>query len=254
MSILRDGDLLVVQKDHIRSFADTDYAIAVKTSQQLLELVTIATSWEDIAVPVCKSPMMRGVYPEENLDETLTAAMRELKNSKQFPLPSMPGSVKKQKAIVDDILDEYNGSDVVINGEGDLVINALKYVAKLKDPVSFINKQANNQDGLATRDVFAWTMFQSTFQLLRQFNAIESNTTIATDLGDMISSLTADNELWLAIVLSHSSVLDLNAGELGALINGVVVDGYKASNAYFKDKPTETLQVNINFTFKILFS
>jgi hypothetical protein len=37
--ITRDGDLLVVNKEHVRSFGDTDQGLPPKVTQALLELI-----------------------------------------------------------------------------------------------------------------------------------------------------------------------------------------------------------------------
>jgi hypothetical protein len=44
-------------------------------------------------------------------------------------------------------------------GEGDLVLQALRYAAALKDPVAFVNSPG--KEGGADGDVFAWRMFKS---------------------------------------------------------------------------------------------
>ena len=62
----------------------------------------------------------------------------------------------------------------------------------------------------------------------------------------MVGSLSADNELWLALVLRRDSVQQLNAAELGAVMCSIVVDGYKASNAYFKYRPSDNVEAVYN--------
>ena len=53
-----------------------------------------------------------------------------------------------------------------------------------------------------------------------------------------------DNELWLALVLRSSLLRNLDEAELGAVMSATVVDGYKASNAYFKNYASENVQVS----------
>ena len=62
----------------------------------------------------------------------------------------------------------------------------------------------------------------------------------------MVGSLSADNELWLALVLRRDSVQHLTAAELGAVMCSIVVDGYKASNAYFKYRPSDNVEAVYN--------
>ena len=82
-------------------------------------------------------------------------------------------------------------------------------------------------------------------QVLQQFEALNEDTS-ATDLGRMVGSLSADNELWLALVLRRDSVQQLTAAELGAVMCSIVVDGYKASNAYFKYRPSDNVEAVYN--------
>ena len=77
-------------------------------------------------------------------------------------------------------------------------------------------------------------------KILQQFNALDGTT--ATPFGNMVSSLSGDNELWLALVLKNENLENLSPGELGAVLCSVVVDGFKASNAYFKNRPSENVQ------------
>ena len=62
----------------------------------------------------------------------------------------------------------------------------------------------------------------------------------------MVGSLSADNELWLALVLRHPLVQSLNEAELAGLMCGIVIDGYKSSNAYFMHKPSDTMKDVLN--------
>jgi hypothetical protein len=48
--------------------------------------------------------------------------------------------------------------------EGDLVLQALRYAAALKDPVGFVNSPVKG-DGAAESDVFAWRMFKSVMKV-----------------------------------------------------------------------------------------
>ena len=43
-------------------------------------------------------------------------------------------------------------------------------------------------------------------------------------------------------MLQHPAVQSLNEAELAGLMCGIVIDGYKSSNAYFMHKPSETIK------------
>jgi hypothetical protein len=43
----RDGQLCIVRKEHIRAFAEPEDSIPPSSAQRLLELVSLATVWDD---------------------------------------------------------------------------------------------------------------------------------------------------------------------------------------------------------------
>ena len=92
-----------------------------------------------------------------------------------------------------------------VSGEGKLVLEALRYAASLRDPVGFVGVPTAIPPGeipTGVGEVYAWRMFQNVVSILQKFGALED--TNATDLGQMVGSLSADNELWLAMVLQVS--------------------------------------------------
>lgn len=47
----RDGQLCIVRKEHIRAFAEPEDSIPPSSAQKLLELVSLATVWDDEIMP-----------------------------------------------------------------------------------------------------------------------------------------------------------------------------------------------------------
>ena len=151
----------------------------------------------------------------------------------------------------------------------DIVLESLRYVAALKDPMSFINdgeitnnSNSNNKKDKDEQQIYAWRMFLAVMEVLKQFEAItvinepssstadtvatagnnnnnnnnnnnsnnnnsnnnsssnsssnssNANTNVIqpTELGQLVGSLSADNELWLAIVLKQPQVAELSPG------------------------------------------
>ena len=186
--------------------------------------------------------------------ERLQAAMKLMMNTPSFSPTPMPGSVLRQKAILDGLLQELQQHPVSLvgPGEGTLVIKALTYAAKQKDPMAFVNKliagdpATEGEDQAAEGDVrgdpLAWRMFLNVHALLQTFKAL--NGTEATQLGQLVGSLSAENELWLALVLSHPVMQEVTEAELAALLCGLLLDGYKATNAFFQQKPSERVVVS----------
>ena len=243
----------MVQKDHIRTFAEASDSIPPTTAQSLLDLVTMSQSWEEITLPDCKKPCLQGLYPTIDIDtnDKLSQALALVQSTSSFPLPAIPGSITRQRQLVTELQQEYSSHPIVVAKEEEQVLQALKYVAKLKDPVEFVNKVTSSSstrgggsvDAISETkvDVYAWKMFQNVLALLQNFGAL--NGTVATELGQLVGSLSSDNELWLGLVLQHPIVLSMNEAELSGLICAVVVDGYKASNANFVNKPSENMKV-----------
>eukprot|EP01035_Chromulina_nebulosa_P019087 gene19087-24915_t len=201
--------LYLVNKEHIRCFTESDKSITAKSAQSLLDL---------------------GIYSIDNIKnnkEIIISLFNDFKSYDPIPIPSLPGSVLRQQS-----------------NDSELVIEALKYAATLKDPVSFVHSKSNNNNGINnynSTDVFAWKMFQNVLKVLQTFNAL--NGTKATELGWTVGSLTADNELWLALVLKSQLLHGLNEAELAGVMSSLVVDGYKATNAYFKYTASERVMI-----------
>ncbi len=80
-------------------------------------------------------------------------------------------------------------------------------MSTLKDPLGFVNLNPS-QVQKSSKSTYAWTMFQKVLLILREFNAIDGYKPI--DLGRLISSLNNDNELWVALVIRHEKVSQLN--------------------------------------------
>ena len=85
--------------------------------------------------------------------------------------------------------------------------------------MAFINEgqggDGREGDSGKKNSVFAWRMFQAVVKVLRHFGALDGEqSNRATALGDLVASLSADNELWLALVLTHPRTQELVPGEL----------------------------------------
>ena len=235
--IAQDLSLLVVKKEHIRAFADAEFSIRSKDAQDLLEVVSYVKTWEDVTMAGAKKAVMRGEYSTSVIPDNtkILAALETVKATLPFPVAQLPGSVVRQRMIIEELEAELAASPVTQAGEEELVLQALRYAAGLKDPLGFVSSTGEGAEGKT--EIYAWRMFQSVMKILQTFNALEG--TKATELGDMVSSLTGDNELWLAMVLRHEGLTALTPAQLGAVISSVVVDGFKMQNAYFKNRPSE---------------
>lgn len=135
--------------------------------------------------------------------------------------------------LVEELEIELAAHPVVQANEQDLVIASLRYASAQKDPIGFVNNPKPASDADGEREVFAWTMFQSVLKLLQKFDAMDDDSR-PTDFGRLVGSLSGDNELWAALAIQRESIKMLNCAELAAVMCGLVTDGYKAKNAYFR--------------------
>jgi hypothetical protein len=157
----------------------------------------------------------------------------------------------KQKNLVREIEEQLRNHPIQsIEGEGERVIEALRFVSTLKDPVAFVNEKKKESDSASAGNIFAWKRFLSVYQILQKFEALVGND--KTELGQMVcglewmcdsdflnnsiasftclvqvGSLSSDNELWLALVLRNPAVQNLTAAEFGGVMCSVLLDGHK---------------------------
>ena len=190
-----DGQILVARKEHIRGFADTEDCLSAKTSQALLGLITLCTEWEEIEVEHCQTPLLSGFYPVNEVynDVKMQRALDDIANKDPFlSAAQSPGSILKQKTLLKDIEEQLKNHPIrAIEGEGERVIEALRYASTLKDPIAFVNEKKKNTDSASGSDVFAWKKFQSVHQILQKFEALVG--TNATDLGQMVMNSNSCN-------------------------------------------------------------
>lgn len=186
--IKTDGQIMVARKEHIRSFADTDDCLPAKTSQTLLELVTLCTEWEELKVESCKTTLLSGYYPVNEVynDVKMQRALDYIANKEPIgALAQSPGSILKQKNLVREIEEQLRNHPIQsIEGEGERVIEALRFVSTLKDPVAFVNEKKKESDAASAGNVFAWKRFLSVYQILQKFEALVGNE--KTELGQMV--------------------------------------------------------------------
>lgn len=234
------GDtILIVNKQHIRSFADTVDSLTVAQAQDLLDLVGEVSDWEEAVVPGCKKVALRGKYDMQVLHDSpkrLSAVERVLE-SRLLAEVKEPGSLAKQRTIIQTLEQELSLTAIEVDGTGSDVLDALKYAVAQKDPIGFVNSPSKTPQQTET---FAWKMFKSVMAILHKYEALDGTT--STVLGQLVGSLSADNELWLALVLQRPKVIALSPAALAAVMCGVVTDGFKASNAFFRQKPSDSVE------------
>lgn len=229
------GELLVVRKEHIAQFAEPDSSLPLTRASALVPLLQSTPTWDEVLIQkpssssssssasgsAYSSPVLQARPPPRDqlagINEPASAhAIAEalqvvLAAPASLPDPGVPGSLVRHREIVAELERELAQSEVHRQGDGPLVLDALRYAAGLRDPMGFINGAPKGDGGAGGGDFFAWKMFMAALQVLRQFKALEAGNK-ATDLGQVVSSLSADNELWMAMVMLHPSVRNLQPG------------------------------------------
>lgn len=212
-----ENQLLIVRKEHIKLFAEpTECFLPVSQAQPLVDLLMSTPQWDELPMEGCSGPVLQA-SPSLNKQALAAAsatqvavleAIRTVRLSQPFPESPLPGSITRHRQIVSELEEELQQSEIHRAGDGQLVLEALRYAAGLRDPMGFINGPAKDGGKESTSgEVFAWRMFCAALKVLQQFRALDGLR--STDLGQVVSSLSADNELWLALVVMHPSVQEL---------------------------------------------
>lgn len=199
----------MAQKEHIRSFAEADDSIETRHAQTLLSLVEYATDWTEVPLEGCKKQILEAKYslPPMTMDTTdLEIALQAVQRMKPVAPPMPPGAMVKQRKIIEDLKQQLREHPVGLGGDGELVLQALRYAAGLKDPVGFVNSASQSTK---EEETFAWGMFLNTLKVLEEFKAMDG--TRSTQLGQLVGSISADNELWLSLALNLECVQTLGA-------------------------------------------
>lgn len=285
------GMVIIVKKEHIRSFYEPEDSIPARSAKDMLDVLSLITQWDEVAfdksaqqifmstsispsslststsitsedspngattsvLPMStvttpsskKSSILLGKITRQIIknNDKIAQALVVIRASSAFRAPELPGSIIRQKQLINEVEQEFRQHPVVINQEQNLIIDALRYVSQLKDPIgfvsdksaalSFVDTNRNDKKGSDTsssakeKEVYAWTVFVNVIKLLQFYKAMDSNYK-PTELGRLVGSLSGDNELWAALVIRSPNINLLNAAELAAVVCALTTDGYKA--------------------------
>lgn len=112
--------MLVVDLSHMRTFsAEAETSIPAKKAKDLLDLISKVTLWDEIPVPKSKMPILEGQLSLSTLveNENIASAISFVEITDPVPMPTEPGSVVKQRILVEELEDEYKNHDVAKNNE-----------------------------------------------------------------------------------------------------------------------------------------
>lgn len=176
--------------------------------------------------------------------EEFIVAMEFMHETPPFETEPLPGSMQKAQQVLDNLRQELSQHPVVINGDDEMLTKAMIYVSELRDPASFVNAN-NGKDKKENNEIIAWTMFKSVTKILKKFGALTKEDK-ATEFGQMVASLSADNELWLALIATNPIIAQLDANEFAGLISTTMIDEYKAQNGFFKKPAPKKVMSAVN--------
>ena len=211
MTHYRDRRILTVRKEHMKTFSEPEHSIPAKRAKDILDLVTLITTWNETAWKGYKNPLLIGDITDNLLQdrENIVSALEVVESTTPFPEAAIPGSIIKQRMAIELLQKELAASPIVLNNDEEIVVNALRYVSTLKDPLAFVASFGDSQSKDKDKDIYAWTMFNNVLRVLQEFKALDGYK--PTDLGRLVGSLSGDNELWVAVTLQMDSMKDLNA-------------------------------------------
>ena len=266
------GRICVVKKEHIKSFYEPEESIPSRYAKDMLDVLSLITIWKEIPfddywnnLNTNNSNANNNNNDKNNIELTqsgsksnkrssillgaitgsitrkqdkIAKALEVINQSRNFPIPELPGSIIRQRQLIQEIELEYRNHPIVLNNDQESIINALRYVSQLKDPIGFVsdksitnnNPTSNNDKDGATgnkkyiagmgstsstgeKEVYAWTMFNNVIKILKSYDAVDENFK-PTSLGRFIGSFSGDNELWAALALRTENIKSLNAPEL----------------------------------------
>lgn len=177
--------------------------------------------------PLYRASLLSETEDDHNRDYTAvwTSMQEEASTLAALEDTERHGAVQRQEAILQVLQEEYRQHPIVLDGAGDIVTAALQFAAAQKDPVQFVYARPKGQSEdkkkalLKKKDdeVYAYKMFQAVIQALQYFDMLRPlNETHyeVQPLGEVVSELSADNELWMALLLTHPSVTGVISTEV----------------------------------------
>ena len=73
------------------------------------------------------------IVQEPYVDDPIVQETLKLVTCHSFPAPEVPGSLLRQKEIVERLEQELEETEIAQNGDKTLVLDALRYAAALRD-------------------------------------------------------------------------------------------------------------------------
>eukprot|EP00981_Chlorochromonas_danica_P013896 scaffold7027_cov162-Ochromonas_danica.AAC.1 len=263
LNLPSDGEVLIVAKEHIQQFVDSEDSLTPSVARRLLDLLPLSQLWTERSMSVVRSSPFYvsninsrsvdelerdGLLSKEELEIVLPAYrhfMDQFTPSAQSPPPTqpLPGSILKQQEVIAEIEQDLAAHPVTASGEGEAVVKAMNFLSQMKDPKSFLNaNNASSGSSSSGSEVYAWRMFRNVMHVLQDFGALSKDGTQASELGLMVSSLSTDNDLWVALILSETDLMaKLNPLEFASLLAALSMDSFKVKSAQFRASPSDAV-------------
>jgi hypothetical protein len=119
----RDKRLVVVKKEHIKEFAEPEQSLSSKKAKALLDLLSLTETWTEVQMKGCRGPILEAYISERLLTEssTIQDVLIEMDGFKSFLGSSIPGSILKQRKLIEELRKTYLLNPVVANEDTELV-------------------------------------------------------------------------------------------------------------------------------------
>lgn len=256
-AIITSGDarILLIQSQHIQSFAGTEEGLSAKAAALLTDFVPTVQRWRPLASHG-KDEILEAVLDWSTLPQTsmLAQIVQQIIDYPATMTPEEDPTFLAQQGLVHDLQHQVGKHPISQQNDSKLIVEAVKYLGEVNNPMMWLDQQpsmemqvtnSNNTTTTTTPqyNIYAWKLFENTLRILQKFNALDENYQ-TTPFGQLVSSLTTENELWLAMILQQEGVERLEAPELAALVCATMIDGKRASNTYVKTEPSENVKVS----------
>lgn len=162
-------------------------------------------------------------------------------------LSALSDDDKLLKQRLSDMKDSLLKLNITTNGDSALVCEAMSFVRRLDNIKEFLEKgkihmKSSVKNSTKGVENTSWLNFMNVLGILQHFGAVDQDYQ-PTSLGHVVSSISTENELWVAMILQSPLLHSLDHHQLGALLASVQIDEFRVANCVFQLEASPQLQV-----------
>jgi hypothetical protein len=200
------------------------------------------------------SLLLNPIHPEVKLSSLESKFAQQI--SENAYMQATQNSIRELEAAI-------SSSKITKQGDADLVLQAVQFLRLVKNSTMWLdggelvlielpdnNTDINSQsDILNQKQDSSWQAFLDVLNVLKKFNAVHDTSLTheypePSQLGQLVSSLTCENELWVALILSQE-LSGLDEHEFAALLASTQLYEYRAQNNHFSVSTSNNVQVGM---------